>query len=125
MICKHWRVCENAKKAKLSETYEPTNTQTSQKKSERGLACPEAITVKQKKSAPIENETYRDFSYSEKILEKRHTIISQSIDEQENTKDKLRRRSQGLCQHCGNPFKKKYLFFGDSLCVKCGKKKDY
>lgn len=46
------------------------------------------------------------------------------IDE-ETAKDKLRRRSQGLCQHCGNKFKKKFLLFGEQICTKCGRKKDY
>ena len=46
------------------------------------------------------------------------------IDE-EAAKDKLRRRSQGLCQHCGNKFKKKFLLFGEQICTKCGRKKDY
>lgn len=30
-----------------------------------------------------------------------------------------------VCQHCGGSFKKKYILFGDYICVKCGKKKDY
>jgi hypothetical protein len=46
------------------------------------------------------------------------------VDE-ETAKGKLRRRSQGLCQHCGNKFKKKFLLFGEQICTKCGRKKDY
>ncbi|MBQ8322380.1 MAG: hypothetical protein IJX91_00255 [Clostridia bacterium] len=34
-------------------------------------------------------------------------------------------RTQGLCQHCGGNFKKKFLIFSSGICSRCGKKKDY
>jgi len=34
-------------------------------------------------------------------------------------------RNQGLCQHCGGAFKKKFIFFTSDICSRCGKKKDY
>ena len=34
-------------------------------------------------------------------------------------------RNQGLCQHCGGAFKKKFIFFTSDICSHCGKKKDY
>lgn len=43
----------------------------------------------------------------------------------ENYKEKLRRRSQGLCQKCGSSLRRKYFIFGESICTKCGMKKDY
>ena len=38
---------------------------------------------------------------------------------------KMWRRNQGLCQHCGGAFKKKFIFFTSDICSRCGKKKDY
>lgn len=40
-------------------------------------------------------------------------------------KQKASYRNQGLCQHCGGTFKKKFLFFTSNICSLCGKKKDY
>ena len=40
-------------------------------------------------------------------------------------KQKASYRNQGLCQHCGGMFKKKFLFFTSDICSHCGKKKDY
>ena len=40
-------------------------------------------------------------------------------------KERSSRKLIGLCQYCGGSFKKKYILFGDYVCVKCGKKKDY
>lgn len=40
-------------------------------------------------------------------------------------KERSSRKSKGFCQYCGGSFKKKYILFGDYICVKCGKKKDY
>ena len=40
-------------------------------------------------------------------------------------KQKASYRNQGLCQHCGGTFKKKFLFFTSDICSRCGKKKDY
>jgi hypothetical protein len=82
-----------------------------------------APIIQQVKSPFIKNEVHTNFSSLKEYEEKKIAISKIYIDE-ENTNDKLRRRSHGLCQYCGGPFKKKYLFFGDSICAKCGKK-DY
>lgn len=57
-------------------------------------------------------------------FEKQHKQYDHRIDE-EAVMDKFRRRSQCLCQHCGSKFKKKFLLFGEQICTKCGRKKDY
>lgn len=80
---------------------------------ESPVAISETFTGKQE-SALIEFEE----------SEKKHKQLENGVDE-EAAKDKLRHRSQGLCQHCGNKFKKKFLLFGEQICTKCGRKKDY
>lgn len=57
-------------------------------------------------------------------FEKQYKLHNHKIDE-EDAEEKFRRRSKGLCEHCGGIFKKKFLLFGRRICTKCGRKKDY
>lgn len=66
----------------------------------------------------------------EEIRKQRERDEAQRREEARKRQEKIDRqkasyRSQGLCQHCGGMFKKKFLFFTSDICSRCGKKKDY
>lgn len=90
----------------------------SKKETSSALSLGTTITfpddVREKRNAEL-----RDIENAEN-RRKKYTVIST-----EDYIDKIRRRSQGLCQHCGGIFKRKFLVFGEYTCIKCGKQKDY
>lgn len=73
----------------------------------------------------------------EEILQKQEEIRKQRERDEAQRREEARKRqekidkqkasyrNQGLCQHCGGAFKKKFLFFTSNICSRCGKKKDY
>ena len=63
----------------------------------------------EKEQIRIKNEQIR-------IEKEKETLNNKRIEE-----EKLNRRKQGLCQHCGGTFKGLFT----KKCVKCGKEKDY
>lgn len=69
-----------------------------------------------RKQEEISKQRERDEAQRREETRKRQ----EKIDEQ-----KASYRNQGLCQHCGGVFKKKFIFFTSDICSRCGKKKDY
>lgn len=66
----------------------------------------------------------------EEIKKQRERDEAQRREEARKRQEKIEAqkrsyRNQGLCQHCGGTFKKKFLFFTSDICSRCGKKKDY
>ena len=66
----------------------------------------------------------------EEIMKQRERDEAQRREEARKRQEKIEAqkrsyRNQGLCQHCGGTFKKKFLFFTSDICSRCGKKKDY
>ncbi len=122
--CKKWRVCEVTKKTRLSKTDNFINSQTNHTKAKSDVEQSNISPVHQKSLSTIEHKTSTSDSSSKESKEKNVTTNKIYIDD-ENTNDKQMRRSQSLCQYCGSSFKRKYLIFGEFICVKCGKKKDY
>lgn len=104
-ICPDWRVCDTLSKDKKQE-------------------CKQQNVTKDPKSEEIgrtKDVTEKLITTTLKTDEGYNGIIPQSQEE----KERKLRQTQGLCQHCEGSFKRKYLLFGDYICVKCGKKKDY
>ena len=66
----------------------------------------------------------------EEIRKQRERDEAQRREEARKRQEKIEAqkrsyRNQGLCQHCGGVFKKKFIFFTSDICSRCGKKKDY
>ena len=104
-ICPDWRDCDTVRKDKNQE-YKQQNV----------TKCP-----KNKEIGITEEEAEKLITTTLQTGEGCNEFILFSKEEKE-----IRlRQTQGLCQHCGGSFKKKCILFGDYICVKCGKKKDY
>lgn len=83
----------------------------------------ERLQVERKKQEEIlqkQEETRKQLERDEAQRREEARKRQEKIDKQ-----KASYRNQGLCQHCGGTFKKKFLFFTSNICSRCGKKKDY
>lgn len=103
-ICKDWKKCCIPTEEGHQEHIPATNAKSKEIPSEKSLA----------EKNPEQNNELGTFEYNNQMR-----LLSHELKKQE------RYRLMGLCQYCGGNLLKKYLLFGDSFCVKCGKKKDY
>lgn len=100
----------------------------------------EAVGIRQdyseqdKHNVPENHEEVSVDNSAEIIRQKREELKQKEILRQQEQEKQLREkiakqkdeyRRQGLCQHCGGKFKKKFLFITSDICSRCGKKKDY
>ena len=89
-------------------------------RSERIIKQENDLIIEKKKEIELKEETKRL-----EEIEHQKTLLKQKEDEEKLARDQLISRLLGLCQHCGSKFKKKFLLFGEQICTKCGRKKDY
>lgn len=87
------------------------------------------VEVKQNKPSVIAVCSNDDTSHHKietgEDAEEEKKFYQHKLEIEEDAKDKARRRSQGLCQYCGNTFKRRLFLFGNQICSKCGRTKDY
>lgn len=83
------------------------------------LAVEESVRINELFGTPLSSVADEGALYEE--------LIDDLISKESYTPvlDKSDFVDNNVCQHCGGSFKKKYILFGDYICVKCGKKKDY
>ncbi len=74
------------------------------------------LIEEEKQKEMFEKEQIRIKNEQIRIEKEKETLNNKRIEE-----EKLNRRKQGLCQHCGGTFKGLFT----KKCVKCGKEKDY